>query len=107
LKTLAIFLLAGSCSALGRSSQKQVTDPSLAELGPGFVSATDPVNGITLHYVRGGTGPAVILLHAFPEDWYEYHKVMPRLARTFTVVAVDLPGIGGQTGRLCCRGYGR
>jgi hypothetical protein len=74
LKTLAIFLLAGPCSALGRSSQKQVTNPSLTELGPGFVSATDPVNGITLHYDRGGTGPVVMLLHAFPEDWYEYYK---------------------------------
>jgi pimeloyl-ACP methyl ester carboxylesterase len=74
-------------------------DPALAELGAGFISATVQVNGITLHYVRGGTGPAVILLHAFPEDWYEYHNVMPRLARKFTVVAVDLPGIGGSTGK--------
>jgi len=50
-----------------------------------------------LHYVRGGSGPAVILLHGFPQDWYEYHQVMPRLARRFTVVAVDLRGIGGST----------
>lgn len=99
LKTLAVFLLAGTCSALGRSSQKQATDPSVAELGAAFVSARDAVNGITLHYVRGGTGPAVILLHAFPEDWYEYHKVMPLLARKFTVLAVDLPGIGGSTAK--------
>jgi hypothetical protein len=74
LKNLAIFLLARPCSALGRSSQKQVTDALLAELEPGFVSATDPVKGITLHYDRGGTGPVVMLLHAFPEDWYEYYK---------------------------------
>jgi pimeloyl-ACP methyl ester carboxylesterase len=74
-------------------------DPALAELGAGFISAAVNVNGITLHYVRGGTGPAVILLHGFPEDWYEYHKVMPRLARKFTVMAVDLPGIGGSTGK--------
>jgi pimeloyl-ACP methyl ester carboxylesterase len=74
-------------------------DSDVAELGGGFVSATVQVNGITLYYVRGGTGPAVILLHGFPEDWYAYHKVMPRLARKFTVVAVDLPGIGGSTGK--------
>jgi len=54
------------------------------------------VNGTALHYVRGGTGPAVILLHGFPEDWYEYHRVMPLLAKQFTVVAVDLRGIGGS-----------
>ena len=62
----------------------------------GFVSGTAPVNGTTLHYVRGGTGSAVILLHGFPEDWYAYHRVMPLLAKQFTVVAVDLRGIGGS-----------
>jgi pimeloyl-ACP methyl ester carboxylesterase len=72
-------------------------------LGPEFASAGAQVNGLTLHYVRGGTGPAVILLHGFPEDWYEYHKVMPGLATKFTVVAVDLPGIGGSTAKP--RGY--
>jgi pimeloyl-ACP methyl ester carboxylesterase len=65
-------------------------------MGGGFVSGTAQVNGTTLHYVRGGSGPAVILLHGFPEDWYEYHRVIPLLAKHFTVVAVDLRGIGGS-----------
>jgi len=71
-------------------------DPGLATLGDRFVSGTAQANGTTLHYVRGGTGPAVILLHGFPEDWYEYHRIMPLLAKQFTVVAVDLRGIGGS-----------
>ena len=57
---------------------------------PGFSSA----KAEGLHYVRGGQGPAVILVHGFPEDWVEYRAIMPRLAKRFTVVAVDLPGIG-------------
>ena len=61
---------------------------------PGFASAQVRIGGATLHYVRGGRGPAVILLHGWPEDWAEFRAVMPRLARRFTVVAVDLPGIG-------------
>lgn len=61
---------------------------------PGFTSATARVQGTSMHYVRGGTGPAVILLHGFPETWVEYRAIMPRLAQRFTVVAVDLPGIG-------------
>ncbi len=61
---------------------------------PGFSSADLRVNGSSLHYVRGGRGPAVILIHGFPEDWAEYQAIMPRLAQRFTVVAVDLPGIG-------------
>ena len=99
LKMLSVVLLVACASALGRSSPKQASDEAVTELGGGFISATIHANGVTLHYVRGGTGPAVILLHAFPEDWYEYHKVMPRLATKFTVVAVDLPGIGGSTGK--------
>ena len=96
---LAGLLLTACGGALGRASSKPVADAAVAELGAGFVSATVWASGITLHYVRGGTGPAVILLHAFPEDWYEYHKIMPGLAKKFTVVAVDLPGIGGSTAK--------
>src|SRR6516225_1555231 len=66
-------------------------------LGEGYMSETAEVNGITLHYVRGGKGPAVILIHGFPEDWFEYHAIMPRLAKQFTVIAVDLRGVGGST----------
>ena len=67
------------------------------ELGNQFASETATVNGVTLHYVRGGNGPAVILIHGFPQDWFEYRAIMARLAKQFTVVAVDLRGIGGST----------
>jgi len=72
-------------------------DAVLGQLGDAFVAQTANVNGTTLHYVRGGSGPAVFLLHGFPQDWSVYRRIMPRLARTFTVVAVDLRGIGGST----------
>lgn len=93
LKTLAVCVLA-ACAAM--PGQSQPPDPALAALGGGFISSSAQVNGTALHYVRGGLGPAVFLLHAFPEDWYEFHHVMPRLARQFTVVAVDLRGLGGS-----------
>ncbi|MES0087915.1 alpha/beta hydrolase [Mesorhizobium sp. M0026] len=64
------------------------------QVPPGFTSAKAAVNGSSMHYLRGGHGPALILVHGFPEDWNEYQAVMPRLAQRFTVVAVDLPGIG-------------
>jgi pimeloyl-ACP methyl ester carboxylesterase len=97
LKSLAAFVLAACAAMHGQSPSKQIADPALAVLGSGFLSDTAQVNGTTLYYVRGGTGPAVILLHGFPEDWYAYHRVMPVLAKQFTVVAVDLRGIGGST----------
>jgi hypothetical protein len=48
--------------------------------GAGFESGSAAVNGTTLHYVRGGHGPAIILIHGFPQDWLEYRSIMPRLA---------------------------
>jgi pimeloyl-ACP methyl ester carboxylesterase len=36
----------------------------------------------------------LILLHGWPETWWSWHKVMPDLAHTHTVVAFDLPGLG-------------
>lgn len=62
-----------------------------------FLSETATVNGVTIHYVRGGKGPAVILIHGFPQDWFEYSRIMPALAKQFTVIAVDLRGIGGSS----------
>jgi pimeloyl-ACP methyl ester carboxylesterase len=96
LKLFAVFVVAACAVIQGQSAPRQQIDPGLATLGRGFVSGTGQVNGTALHYVRGGTGPAVILLHGFPEDWYEYHRVMPLLAKQFAVVAVDLRGIGGS-----------
>lgn len=96
LKPMALFVMAACTVTYGQSAPRQRIDPGLATLGGGFISGTTQANGTTLHYVRGGTGPAIILLHGFPEDWYAYHRVMPRLAKQFTVVAVDLRGIGGS-----------
>ena len=103
LKLLAVFMVAACAAIQSESAPMQRNDPGLSALGAGFVSGTAPVNGTSLHYVRGGTGSAVILLHGFPEDWYAYHRVMPRLAKQFTVVAVDLRGIGGSA--VTANGY--
>ncbi|HET6314096.1 MAG TPA: alpha/beta fold hydrolase [Chloroflexia bacterium] len=60
-------------------------------MGPwrhGFVMA----NGVRLHYAEMGSGPLVVLLHGFPQCWYQWRYVMPRLAEQFRVVAVDMRG---------------
>jgi pimeloyl-ACP methyl ester carboxylesterase len=93
----ALLVLSTACAGMFAPVPAQAqTDPAVAELGPDFVSSTADVNGTTLHYVRGGAGPAVILLHGFPQNWSEFQGVMPRLAESFTVIAVDLRGIGGS-----------
>lgn len=46
---------------------------------------------------RGGTGPAVLLLHGFPQTHVAWHLVAPALTDRFTVIAADLPGYGQST----------
>jgi pimeloyl-ACP methyl ester carboxylesterase len=55
------------------------------------------INGTQLHYVIGGKGDPVVLLHGWPQTWYEWRNVMPALARNYTVIAPDLPGLGDST----------
>ncbi|WP_072572311.1 alpha/beta fold hydrolase [Granulibacter bethesdensis] len=49
-------------------------------------------------YLEAGAGDTlIVLLHGWPQDADEWHKIMPRLATRYRVVAVDLPGVGGLT----------
>jgi haloacetate dehalogenase len=52
------------------------------------------VNGMKIPYVKGGQGPALLLLHGHPQTKAIWHKVAPILAQRFTVVASDLRGYG-------------
>jgi pimeloyl-ACP methyl ester carboxylesterase len=59
-----------------------------------IVSRTAEVDGVQLHYLTVGHGPAVILLHGYAETSRMWRPIMPSLAEKFTVIAPDLPGIG-------------
>lgn len=63
------------------------------------------VNGVTIHYVIGGSGDPVVLIHGWPQTWYEWKLVMPRLAERYTVIAVDMRGIGGSSKPAPSAGY--
>jgi len=57
-------------------------------------SRTAAVDGLKLHYLTAGHGPAVILLHGYTQTSRMWKPVIPLLAGKFTVIAPDLPGIG-------------
>ena len=59
-----------------------------------FTHHTAAVNGIQMHYVIGGKGDPLVLLHGYPQSWYEWRYLMPSLAKHYTVVAPDLRGLG-------------
>src|SRR5258706_14545378 len=72
-------------------------NPARVMLGGTFQSHTLQIHDASLHYVSGGSGPAIIFLHGFSQDWYEFSQVMCLLAGRYTVIAVDLRGIGEST----------
>jgi len=59
-----------------------------------IASRTEEVDGVRLHYLTAGRGPAVILLHGYGETSRMWKPILPLLAERFTVIAPDLPGIG-------------
>ncbi|HCE9338556.1 putative fluoroacetate dehalogenase [Bordetella hinzii 5132] len=60
----------------------------------GFSDVSATVDGIKIHALMAGTGPALLLLHGHPQTHAIWHKVAPTLARQFTVVVADLRGYG-------------
>jgi haloacetate dehalogenase len=48
----------------------------------------------TIFLRRSGSGPAVLLLHGFPQTHLMWRSVAPLLARRFTVICADLRGYG-------------
>ena len=84
----------------------------LATFGPFFLSTTfspkaygeaadktiasrfAEIGGVKLHYLTGGHGTPLILLHGYAETSLMWKPIIPLLGERFTVIAPDLPGIG-------------
>jgi pimeloyl-ACP methyl ester carboxylesterase len=70
---------------------KGPTTPTIA----GITHHRVKVNGSDLHYVAAGKrGSPILLVHGFPETWWTFRKLIPLLASTHRVFAVDLRGFG-------------
>lgn len=58
------------------------------------------LSGVSLHYVTAGdpANPAAVLIHGYPQTWYEWRDIMPVLAEAgFYVVAPDMRGLGDSS----------
>ncbi|WDZ83325.1 alpha/beta fold hydrolase [Micromonospora cathayae] len=88
---------AGVSVAAERDERGKPERASAAALGSGFREGRVGVDGGYLHYVKGGTGAPLVLLHGWPQTWWSWHTVMPELAKTRTVIALDLPGLGSSS----------
>ena len=52
------------------------------------------IDGHQIHYLVGGNGPPLVLLHGFGADKHHWPQVVRNLTNNFTVYAPDLPGFG-------------
>ena len=52
---------------------------------------------VRLHYVTAGQGPAVIVLHGWPQTWFMWRDIIPGLAARYRVIAPDLRGLGDSS----------
>ncbi|MDH5934107.1 alpha/beta fold hydrolase [Vibrio sp. 10N.237.312.C02] len=89
---LATSVILLSSMAFAGNGQSQAN--SEFPIPAGFESSFKEINGVKLHYVEGGSGPLVLMVHGYGQTWYEWHQLMPKLAKEHRVVAVDMPGLG-------------
>src|SRR5512147_2271164 len=66
-------------------------------LFPGFTPRRVQTAGADIACVVGGSGPPLLLLHGYPQTHAMWHRIAPRLAERFTVVASDLRGYGDSS----------
>jgi pimeloyl-ACP methyl ester carboxylesterase len=70
------------------------TASTVDEVPAGFSRRTQSTDAVTIDYVIGGNGPTLVLLHGYPQSWYEWRHVLPSLAEHYTVIAPSLRGAG-------------
>lgn len=70
------------------------TDPKPADPPANFKHQTAVVNGVKIHYVIGGKGEPLVLIHGFGQNWFMWNRLLPELSKHFTVIAPDLRGVG-------------
>ena len=68
--------------------------PDLPNLYADFASHDIEIDGLRFHARSGGSGPALLCLHGYPQSHVCWHRLAPRLTHATTVVALDLRGYG-------------
>jgi pimeloyl-ACP methyl ester carboxylesterase len=71
--------------------------PTTLRWAPEIPIHTVAVDGAQVRYIQAGQGPSLVLLHTLRTQLDLFEKVVPDLAQTFTVYALDYPGHGYST----------
>jgi len=103
LSIVLILFVVASCNTKSTSETKQsepettkVNDAAMIPASPpsNFKHQTANVNGVNIHYVIGGEGEPLVLVHGFAQNWYMWNRLLPELSKHFTVIAPDMRGVG-------------
>ncbi len=94
--------LAGVASLIGVAAVSLLVEalrrppkpPEILAWAPGIPIQYVAVAGARLRYIQTGTGPNLVLLHTLRTQLDLFEKVIPPLAKEFTVYALDYPGHG-------------
>jgi pimeloyl-ACP methyl ester carboxylesterase len=86
-----VFLVAVLGLVLTQTATGQLPADAFSRM---FSSSAIQAGPIRWHYISGGSGDVVVLLHGWPQTWFEWRDVMPDLAKRYRVIAADLPGLG-------------
>lgn len=52
---------------------------------------------VVLHYVEAGSGTPIVLIHGWPQSWWEWRRLIPVLAERYRVIAPDMRGLGDSS----------
>lgn len=89
--------VAGVVAGVAQAQEQSAEAGDQVRLFPGFKAAKIQTSGATINVVSAGQGPPLLLLHGAPQSLATWHKIAPRLANNYTVVAADLRGYGDSS----------
>jgi pimeloyl-ACP methyl ester carboxylesterase len=52
------------------------------------------LGGLRLHVAEAGSGEPLVMVHGWPQHWFEWRKLIPELAARYRVICPDLRGFG-------------
>jgi pimeloyl-ACP methyl ester carboxylesterase len=93
---IVVIVMAGPVlvSLLIEALRKEPDNPSVLSWKSDIPILYGNIDGIRIRYVKTGDGPALVLLHTLRTQLDVFQKVIPELAKSFTVYALDYPGHG-------------
>ena len=85
------------CLTIGISLGQEISKTIDGEFFPGFEPFIIQTSGASIYGQKKGNGPALLMLHGYPQTHLEWHKIASKLAEEFTVVLTDLRGYGNSS----------